>query len=597
MTRTIEIRRRDESTWETLYPKTIPSAISHNGETLDSILTKQETMNEQNKKDLINVNAVLDIDGRALPNSGKVYDLFGPANKYSAGQMDTYCTFLVEAAAADATTIKPAALGSLAVGMEITLQDSTGTILATISSIDTATGALTITPALSRALALGDLCYRSFMEKDPKGNLVLPGTHSLVGTLQQSISGFTYSIDNIHWIDSLAGFLCCYLSGGTNRVVKLFTLDETGKFVARPNTVTITASSATTFAVSPVGDLAVNINSNTLTSYTIDADGVKSTTTGMEGSYRFACFSSDGENCMVQDASGYTVRQFKKNASGTYATVTSFAQSYNLLSVAFSPDDQYCLFSFNYSPYLVLTKKNSSTGYYETVSGGIVTQPSDYAGKVYWIKNDEFLISRLATLYKVSASHTADVVESLNQNVETTWTFNTDASMATAYYGTTAKLFKRSGDSYVQVGSDATVVYLVKCVITPDLRYYIGTAYSGTTINTYRNDIPIGANGHWRCEIDPPSGSMSQAVFWLERQEPASEGEVATAALALVDSNDTESYVTMQSTTSDPYDDLVEDEFTQATIPTAKAKGILRLQITGSTGNDIIQKRLLGAIE
>ena len=78
-------------------------------------------------RELANVQAALDINNRAIQNSGKVYDLFDSTNEYSSGILDTTATTLTQSVTAETTVLtgKIASVSGFSVGQEITIYDDT----------------------------------------------------------------------------------------------------------------------------------------------------------------------------------------------------------------------------------------------------------------------------------------------------------------------------------------------------------------------------------------------------------------------------------------------------------------------------------------
>lgn len=89
----------------------------------DEIHTIAQTEPEINpiKKQLAHIQAVMDIDNRALPNSGKFYDLFDGSNNYSIGHIDDSLTELKTDVPGGSTKLKVKSLSTFEVGQEISI--------------------------------------------------------------------------------------------------------------------------------------------------------------------------------------------------------------------------------------------------------------------------------------------------------------------------------------------------------------------------------------------------------------------------------------------------------------------------------------------
>jgi sugar lactone lactonase YvrE len=107
---------------------------------------------------LANIEAVLDIDGRALQNSGKFYDLFDGTNNYSQGQLDIAKTNLTNSVTAGATLLTVDSVVGFSVGREITIQDATNIERRVISAIN---GNIVTVPAITNSYAANTDVYRS----------------------------------------------------------------------------------------------------------------------------------------------------------------------------------------------------------------------------------------------------------------------------------------------------------------------------------------------------------------------------------------------------------------------------------------------------
>jgi hypothetical protein len=112
-------------------------------------------------RELANIEAALDIDNRAIQNSGKFYDLFDGTNNYSAGLLDTTITALNGAHSAGIATVTVDSTTGFVVGQEITLQDDTNREDKIIQSINSGVNQLTFTANLASNYKDDASVYRS----------------------------------------------------------------------------------------------------------------------------------------------------------------------------------------------------------------------------------------------------------------------------------------------------------------------------------------------------------------------------------------------------------------------------------------------------
>jgi hypothetical protein len=112
-----------------------------------SDLTSIESKNREQDRILANHEAIHDIDGRALSNSGKYYDLFdGTNNTYSAGTLDATKTNATQAltASTSAVAIPVVDVTGFSVGQEVTIYDDVAYERKIITAIDGTAKTLTV---------------------------------------------------------------------------------------------------------------------------------------------------------------------------------------------------------------------------------------------------------------------------------------------------------------------------------------------------------------------------------------------------------------------------------------------------------------------
>lgn len=112
-------------------------------------------------RELANIEAALDIDNRAIQNSGKFYDLFDGTNNYSAGLLDTTITALNGAHSSGVATVTVDSTTGFVVGQEVTLQDDTNREDKVIQSINSGANQITFTANLASNYKDDANVYRS----------------------------------------------------------------------------------------------------------------------------------------------------------------------------------------------------------------------------------------------------------------------------------------------------------------------------------------------------------------------------------------------------------------------------------------------------
>jgi hypothetical protein len=122
-------------------------------------LNKYKAFKSLTNKNLANIQAAMDIEHRAIQNSGKVYDLFDGSNSLSMGKLDTTATTITSAYNAGVSTVAVASITGFVVGQEVTIYDDVNSEDKIIQSI----GALqiTFTTATANAYKLGAGVARS----------------------------------------------------------------------------------------------------------------------------------------------------------------------------------------------------------------------------------------------------------------------------------------------------------------------------------------------------------------------------------------------------------------------------------------------------
>lgn len=141
---------------------TIETAIEDLDTSIDDINTLLTKSFLSINKELSNVEAVLDVDSKALQNNGKVYDLLDGTNNYSCGQLDTTNTYIIAAYSSGVATVNVNSVTGFSAGQEVTIQDDAHLERLIISSVGASS--LTFTTNLTNAYKKQALVYRSYVD-------------------------------------------------------------------------------------------------------------------------------------------------------------------------------------------------------------------------------------------------------------------------------------------------------------------------------------------------------------------------------------------------------------------------------------------------
>lgn len=168
-------------------------------------------------RQLANLTAIADIDNRALPNTGKFYDLFDNTNDYSIGKRDLSFSTTTSPYSLGASTINVNDASGFSVGQEITIQDSSNYERLIIGSIST--NDITFTSSLLNNYATSALVYRSISEDSPDKNLIFGGLDTYrVDLLNYLSESYNTTITGRGWFRFSKDGLNLYMSSGARDV-------------------------------------------------------------------------------------------------------------------------------------------------------------------------------------------------------------------------------------------------------------------------------------------------------------------------------------------------------------------------------------------
>jgi hypothetical protein len=129
-------------------------------------------------RELANVQAILDVDNRCLPNTGKFYDLMDGTNNYSNGLLDTSATTLSSAPSVGASSLSVVTSSVFTVGEKVTVYDDAGQEDVTIQTVTPET---IINQGATKTLT-------------PIGSAVISTAQSKIGTASGLFNGTSSSV-------------------------------------------------------------------------------------------------------------------------------------------------------------------------------------------------------------------------------------------------------------------------------------------------------------------------------------------------------------------------------------------------------------------
>lgn len=494
----------------------------------------------QTDRILVNLLAVADIDGRAIENSGKFYDLFDNTNDFSEGVIDTGLSLLTAQAASGQANATVTDGAQFSEGQEITLQNTTTIERKTIDSI--ATNTLTFTENLTNTFEFGDSVYRSIYRIDENNKLNFPFLPQNIS--EASFSGKSISVRNESTFPTDL-FLSpdgtkMYVSGDSGDIINQYTLST-----------------------------AWDISTATFDSVSFSVSGQETTITGVT-------FKPDGLKMYICGTSSDSIHQYSLSSAWDISTASYDSKSLSVnaketavQAVRFFPDGLTVVVigygSRRLNEYTLSTAWDVSTG-------------SFFRRSPYTIAQDEY-----PAAFEFNHNGTKAYIAGYGNNAIYQYSLSTPYNTNTLSY---------DSDSLDISAREMTVLGLYLAPGTEFNFYIVGSE------NDRVYQYNFGKSAFTEIDIRyniTPNSDKTQIAAWIQRDKLA--GFSLSGETSIVDSTVNESFQAMTKSTIELDIDHEEDQFIYSAV-TAEDKITLKITLTRlATTDDTKLNKILGAID
>jgi hypothetical protein len=621
---------------------------------LQSFTTKINELERENAHLL----AYADIDGRALGNTGKFYDLMdGRTFTYNAGKIDTTKSNSTTALSIGATSIPVASATGFAIGQEITVFDDVNLERPTITAI--AGNTLTVT-ALTKAYKINATVCRSSVIVDTVNKVMKFGGWSSTATYDRSTpvsvvgSAYNTSGSGRKLVRLSNGWLVAVMFG-TNTIYFYKSTDNGSTWTL----LTSKAYPATSVSLAIVssGTKIYLLSTVTSTSYTT-VDYATFDATTVSSTFTFGSSVDTGQTAF--SGCSLTIDTNGKLWATWSSKNSTYSNSFNI-RVSSSTDGgvtwatptqlttQTSLDCTN--PCVVIKSNGYPIVFYNTVTTGNrfiyngyyngsnwIMANTVYNGSTYDQSNPSAVVDSSGVIHV--AWHGTDATDTTANNLR--YSKSTDGG---ATWSAMTKL--TSGNTYGQAIASITAdknnnLYVlfhgVDSAVTTSYQNVRKIVYNGTawgsivtlTNNTTSSAVSASTLANYTEFTDPlviyqdnqagavkfrgvwsdtstsqvlvedvrynitPPTNASELVTWLSHDTDANYS--VAGSLSLVASGATESYASMTKTSQNLAGNITEDQF-YGKVATAQAKGTVRFTLTRTaTSNTSNVKKVLGAI-
>lgn len=182
----------------------LANAVDQLNLTTSDFTSDMNTLKNNSNRELANMEANLDLTGKALPYSSKFYDLFNGLNANSSGILDTKKTRMNQQRTAGATVIYVYDPTGFVVGQEVTLQDNVNSQNLIIQAINIGSKSLTFTTTLAYTFPIQTMVYRSNVLTDGGLMKIAPWTtYGYVTVASTQVTASNFSIASLQGAKSV----------------------------------------------------------------------------------------------------------------------------------------------------------------------------------------------------------------------------------------------------------------------------------------------------------------------------------------------------------------------------------------------------------